>query len=117
MDKTEIKTLSFCAYLGPLWLLGLLSEGKTSRKLRFHLNQGACLFIFEMLAAVLIAVLSAVIGLIPSAGAVLSSVFSWVAGAVAFGCALWLTVYGMTGVYNDKIRPLPIVGGFSVIPY
>ena len=117
MDKAEIKTLSFCAYLGPLWLIGLLGEGKTSRRLRFHLNQGACLFIFEMLAALAVVIVSALVGLIPAVGGVMSAVISWVGGAAVFGCALWLTVCGMLGVYNEKTEKLPIVGGFSVIPY
>ena len=117
MTETEIKTFGFCAYLGPLWLLGLFGEYKTSRWLRFHLNQGACLFIAEMMAAVLVVGGAALLKLIPVAGDIISAVFAWLFGAAAVGCALYLSVYGMMGVNSGKKRQLPIIGGFSVIEY
>ena len=117
MDTNEIKTLSFCAYLGPLFLVGLLSDEKNSRWLRFHLNQGACLFIFEAAAACLIALLSFLLGLIPAAGHIISLIFTFAAGAAALVLAGALTIYGLVSVNEGVKRPLPVIGGFVVIQY
>ena len=100
MEKEKI--LSIISYIGPLFLISLLLE-KDNTNVKFHVNQGAVLFIFDLVCTVACWVLS----IIPFIGGAISTL----AGLVI----LVLMVIGIINAWNEENKELPVIGGISII--
>ncbi len=106
MSMNEIEIYSYLSYLGPFWLVGLLSERRRNKHLRFHINQGLMLFILEIVLITAYMLLRPALKSIPYAG-------EYVAVAVALlmlALVFVLSVRGMLGVSKGLERRLPIIG-------
>lgn len=106
MNSDEIKTYSYFAYLGPFWIVGMMSEGKYNRSLRFHLNQGIALFAFELIAAFAVWLLDRAIDM-PLVIAAL--------GSVCAVTSICLSVRGMLNVMRGRKKQLPLVGWLNLL--
>lgn len=106
MNGSEVDFYCYSAYLGPFWLIGLMSDKRRNKKLRFHLGQGITLFIFEIAAVVCAWFLGKALLLIPVAG----SALRFVVWGLLFALAFWLSVKGMLNVAADTKTALPIIG-------
>ena len=118
-DAQDNKLMAVLAYL--LFFIPLLTGAhKTSPFAKYHTNQGTVLFIT-------LAGLSIALGLVVTIfSAIFSAIFAWglvVALAGIFGFvwvvygigSLVLVIIGILNAANGKMKPLPIIGKFTII--
>lgn len=92
-SSDNTKLFSILAYLGILWLVGLLAA-KDNKAVMFHVNQGIILTIVNVIGTVVFA--------IPFLG--------WIAGPIVSIFVIVAMVMGIINAVNSKQEPLPIVG-------
>lgn len=113
-DNTRV--FSILSYISILWLVGLLAD-RNNPKVRFHVNQGIILTIFEVIVNVAISILHSIITAIFSGffsgvfvvsplAATLNGMLS-LAGSCLF---LAFTIIGVMHAVQDRQEPLPIIG-------
>lgn len=110
MDNVT-KGLCYYSYVGPFWLLGLFSPRKKDETLRFHMNQGMVLFIFEIIAVLICTTVSRLFISSPVTGWLIQSVLAM----VALICAICLALQGMFNVARDRKHRLPVIGKLTII--
>lgn len=92
---------SILAYLGILFIVPLLAA-RDSKFAMYHANQGLVLFLAEIIAGFAAGILSvALIGF-------LLMPIVWVVGVV-------LMIIGIMNAANKQMKPLPIIGGITLI--
>lgn len=104
-SSSNEKVFNVLAYIGILFLVGLIADGQNPR-VRFHVNQGLVLF----LAEVIVGVICGVVGAIPLIG-ILGGILSGVASIAG----LVLMIIGIVHAANDEEVPLPIIGGIAIL--
>lgn len=111
-NQEDVVIYCYLAYVGPFWFIGLFS-GSRNRALRFHVNQGLVLFIFEIIAIVLARIAGGLLGMISFAdvGTWLSRLV-WLAAGVGM---IYFSAHGMLNVAKNRRDPLPLIGGFRLI--
>lgn len=97
-----VKIMSILAYLWILFFLPLV-VCPNSKFGRYHANQGLIL----LLAGVIVNVIGAILNLIPVVG--------WIIRLILNVAMLVLTILGIVNVCNGETKPLPIIGGFTLI--
>ena len=108
-DQSNTILFSILSYIGILWLIPLLVE-KNDKVVRFHVNQGIVLFIFDIIGSIAVDILSAIFVFIPVIsflGVVIASLF----GILCF----ILMIIGIVNAANKSEKPLPIIGKFQVL--
>lgn len=78
-DQSNTILFSILSYIGILWLIPLLVE-KNDKVVRFHVNQGIVLFIFDIIGSIAVGILSAIFVFIPVIsflGVVIASLFGF----------------------------------------
>lgn len=108
-DQSNTILFSILSYIGILWLIPLLVE-KNDKVVRFHVNQGLVLFIFDIIGSIAVGILSAIFVFIPVIsflGVVIASLF----GILCFV----LMIIGIVNAANKSEKPLPIIGKFQVL--
>lgn len=108
MDSND-KVFSALGYVGILFLIPLLA-GKTDYT-RFHANQGLVLFIADVILGIAAGIVGSILGFIPVMGVVISGI---VGGAVSI-FALILMIIGIVNAAQGEMKPLPIIGGITII--
>ena len=99
---TKEKALSILSYVGPLFLVALLVE-KDNADVKFHTNQGAVLFVVDLICLVA----GWIFGLIPVVG--------WIVSAAISLALLVLMVIGIIHAWKEENTELPIIGGVTLI--
>ncbi len=110
------KAFSIMSYISILWLVGLLAD-KNNPKVRFHVNQGIILTIFEVAVNVLFSIIKSFIS------AIFIQSFSGVVVVSQLGVTLngmltltaWclyiaFMIIGILHAVQDREEPLPIIG-------
>ena len=108
-DQSNTILFSILSYIGILWLIPLLVE-KNDKVVRFHVNQGIVLFIFDIIGSIAVGILSANFVFIPVIsflGVVIASLF----GILCFV----LMIIGIVNAANKSEKPLPIIGKFQIL--
>lgn len=108
-DQSNTILFSILSYIGILWLIPLLVE-KNDKVVRFHINQGIVLFIFDIIGSIAVGILSAIFVFIPVIsflGVVIASLF----GILCFV----LMIIGIVNAANKSEKPLPIIGKFQIL--
>ena len=100
----EGKTLAAIGYLGILFLVPLLAK-KENKFCQFHGKQGAVLFGREVIGAIVLIILSVVLGFVPCAGWAVSLVL-WLAFWV---CALGLSIWGLVMALKGEYWKMPVI--------
>ncbi len=100
----EGKTLAAIGYLGILFLVPLLAK-KENKFCQFHGKQGAVLFGMEVIGAIVLIILSVVLGFVPCAGWAVSLVL-WLAFWV---CALGLSIWGLVMALKGEYWKMPVI--------
>ncbi|MGD8718921.1 MAG: DUF4870 domain-containing protein [Candidatus Zixiibacteriota bacterium] len=100
----EGKTMAAIGYISILFLIPLLAK-KENKFCQFHGKQGAVLFGVEVIGAVVLAILSAILGLVPCAGWAISLVL-WLAFCV---CALGLSIWGFIQALKGEYWDMPVI--------
>jgi uncharacterized membrane protein len=96
-DANENKWVGVLAYI--IFFLPLI-VAKQSRFAMFHANQGLLVFLLCIAANV-------VLGFIPIIG--------WILLPFANLAALGLSIYGIIQAANGQLKPLPVIGGVTLI--
>ncbi|MBC8102258.1 MAG: hypothetical protein H7Z41_06700 [Cytophagales bacterium] len=97
-DVEKNKVMAIIAYLGILFVVPLLAA-KESPFAMYHANQGLMLFLFGVVVGV--------IGIIPFVGWVVA-----IAGVIA---QLVFLVMGILNAANGQMKPLPLIGGYTLL--
>ena len=108
-DQSNTILFSILSYIGILWLIPLLVE-KNDKVVRFHVNQGIVLFIFDIIGSIAVGILSAIFVFIPVIsflGVVIASLF----GILCFV----LMIIGIVNAATKSEKPLPIIGKFQIL--
>ena len=106
-DQSNTILFSILSYIGILWLIPLLVE-KNDKVVRFHVNQGIVLFIFDIIGSIAVGILSAIFVFIPVIsflGVVIASLF----GILCFV----LMIIGIVNAANKSEKP--IIGKFQIL--
>lgn len=118
------KAFNILSYIYILWLIGLLAD-KNNPRVKFHVNQGIILFIFEIVLEIAKQIVNTIIGAVFFPGILNHSYFNfgWGIGGVLMGLvslATWalpliLAIIGIVHAAQDKDEPLPIIGKLFTI--
>ncbi|HEX3037917.1 MAG TPA: hypothetical protein VHO94_02870 [Oscillospiraceae bacterium] len=112
------KVHSILSYITILWLIGLLGSEKNNPHVRFHVNQGIILTIFEFAVGIVGAILNAIISSIftesvygialytSPTGIHLQQLVSLIVWAVGIAG----TIIGIVNASQGKEQPLPVIG-------
>ena len=109
MEDSNDKIYGVLAYIGILWLVGLLA-GKTEFA-KFHANQGLVLFIAEIVLGIVGGIVSAILMFVPIVGSIIGGL---VVAAISLG-SLALMIMGIVNAAQGQMKPLPIIGGIRII--
>lgn len=113
IDKQEAeegKVLSIFAYIGILFLVPLLAGGE-NQFVKFHANQGLVLFLASLAVTVAYVLLSILFSFLGFFGYMLVSL-AGTAGSIGI---LALMIIGIINVVQLEAKPLPIIGGITLI--
>ena len=112
MDSADVENNKVMGVLAYLWILVFIPifAAPQSRFARFHANQGLMLFIFEVVYSLIMAVLSATVGKVPVAGAIVMAV-AGLCGLVF----LILIICGIVNAVNGKAKELPVIGNIHIL--
>ena len=98
------KVFGILSYIGILWILGLAADQTPFAK--FHANQGLVLF----LAEIVIGIAGGILSFIPFIGFI---------GGIVSGlgslASLVLMILGIVNVAQGEMKPLPVIGGITII--
>lgn len=108
-DQSNTILFSILSYIGILWLIPLLVE-KNDKVVRFHVNQGIVLFIFDIIGSIAVGILSAIFVFIP----VISFLEVVIASLFGILCFV-LMIIGIVNAANKSEKPLPIIGKFQIL--
>lgn len=108
-DQSNTILFSILSYIGILWLIPLLVE-KNDKVVRFHVNQGIVLFIFDIIGSIAVGILSAIFVFIP----VISFLRVVIASLFGILCFV-LMIIGIVNAANKSEKPLPIIGKFQIL--
>lgn len=101
-DIENNKIMALLSYIGPLFLVPMFAA-KDSKFARFHANQGIVLFI----AAIVLNIVSVLLGYIPFVGWILA----WAMRVIWWA----LAVLGIVNALNGKAKQLPLIGGITIL--
>lgn len=104
------KLMGILSYIGILVLIPLFSE-KENSFVRYHINQGLVLAVIEVGYIILISILNAILWAISWHVAMVFSTIFWLL-SLAF---VALAIIGIMNVVNGKMKPLPIIGGLTLL--
>ena len=115
-SSNNTKALCIISYISILWIVGLLAD-RNNPKVRFHVNQGIILTIFEVVLNILVAILKSFINIVligPFTKMFIISQFGMVLNGI-LSFLVWcfyiiFTVIGIIHAAQDKEEPLPIIG-------
>ncbi len=109
-DIEQNKMMAIFAYLWLLFLIPLLGAPQ-SRFARFHANQGLVLFIFEVGAYILTALLSFLFLMISPVLAFIGTILWLLVGLGSLG----LVILGIINASGGKAKELPLIGKIKII--
>lgn len=113
-DNTQV--FSVLAYLGPLWLVGLLADRHNPR-VSFHVNQGIILFIFECIFTVATRILHGIFNIVFSFGLLdnIGRLIMFLINSVGGLGILVLIIIGIVHAAQEIEEPLPVIGKLFTI--
>lgn len=98
-DIQDNKIWAALSYVGILFILPLIINSGSSRYGKYHANQGLILFLTD----IVVGIASAILGMIPVLGGILSALLSL--------CLFALMIIGIINAVNGKAKQLPLIGG------
>ena len=106
---TNNKGITYLSYLGILALIPFMTE-KDDEFVQFHAKQGLNLFIFEIIGAVVLNILSFATSIFWFLSIAISFI-SWIVSLLF----LIVTVIGIINVSKGLKTPLPVIGSIQII--
>ncbi len=90
-ESVDRQKLSVFSYLGPFWVIPVITQKKGDDFMRFHTEQGLGLIVFYLLTLLL------------------GKIWGWVGTVGSIICVIG-TIKGIVSVLNGKRDPLPVIG-------
>ncbi len=100
------KLMGILAYLGVLVIVPIIAGGN-SKFIKYHANQG----LVNLLFAVALMVISMVVTVAVMATVPALSMFLW----VIYFAPTVLAIMGIINVVNNEMKPLPVIGGVTLL--
>lgn len=119
MEKNNnVRVYSIMAYIGVLWIVGLLVKEKDDKSLRFHVSQGMLLSILGAIFTTLLNFISSIVKIFwHFAFPEMSSVFIFLATfgfiVVFLIIRLVFMIIGIKNASDGKDDYLPVIGKFA----
>lgn len=118
----EERAFSILSYIGILWIVGLLAD-RENQTVKFHVNQGIILSIFEFALGFALMIAKAIVSAVFISTFVGIPVLSWIGtainGILSFAGWCLVLVYVLIGALRaaqGRKEPLPLIGDlFTVI--
>ncbi len=108
-DAQNGKTMGILAYI--LFFIPLLTGAhKTSPFVRYHTNQGTVLAIAAIVYGVASSLLSSILLAISWRLWIIGSILGWISIVFVILC-----VVGIINAVNGRMKPLPLIGGITII--
>jgi uncharacterized membrane protein len=108
-DAQDNKMMAILAYI--IFFIPLLTGAyKTSPFAKFHTNQGTVLAIASVAYGIAYGILTAILAFIPVIGWLLILLLGLASFIIPIFCIL-----GIINAVNGKMKPLPLVGGITII--
>jgi len=116
-DIQDNKVMAILAYIGILVLVPIFAA-KESRFARFHANQGLVLLITWIAYAIVYGIISSILTAFFLATWSAFGLILIVTGLLwlVFLVFLAFAIIGIINAANGKFKPLPIIGGFKILP-
>ena len=108
---------SILAYLPFLWLVGLLAD-RENPTVKFHVNQGIILTIFECVLSFALAIVKTFISLLFSLTVIFSGIATLLNGLLSFAGTAVILAYIIAGIINaakGRRAPLPLIGNLFTV--
>jgi len=99
-DDSNDKIMGVISYIGILWIVPLLAA-KDSKFAMYHANQGLVLFLFSVLVGF--------------AGSLIPIIGWFLLLPIGSIFVLVLAIMGIINALNGKMKPLPLIGGFTIL--
>lgn len=109
-DAEDNKLMGILAYLGILVLVPIFAA-KESPFARYHANQGLTLAICEVAYIILISILNAILFVVSWRVAMIFSTIFWIISLVF----VVLAIMGIINAVNGRMKPLPVIGGITIL--
>jgi len=110
-DVQDNKTMAILAYIHILVLIPLLSGAyKASHFVKYHTNQGTVLFVTWFIYSIAHRILVPILIFIPIIGWILIPILGLV--HLVF---VVLSILGIINAANGTMKPLPVIGGFTIV--
>ena len=121
LNPETIKLFNILSYFSFLWLVGLIADGHNP-KVRYHVNQGILLTIFEVVLGLVVSLLSSLFTSLFSVAlggvmvfAQLGSTLVGLVQLAQFGAVAALIIVGVMHAVQDREEPLPLIGSLFTI--
>lgn len=109
MNDSSEKGMGVLCYISLLCLIPLIT-GKTPF-VKYHANQGLVLLITSLICGAVSTICSLVLRIIPLLGGIVAGLISGVLGLAV----LALAIIGIINVVNGETKPLPVIGGITLL--
>ncbi len=120
-NPENVKLFNILSYFSFLWIVGLIADGRNP-KVRYHINQGIILSIFEVVLGLVISLLSglftSVFSLTLGGVMVFSQLGATLVGLLQlaqFGAVAALIIVGVMHAVQDREEPLPLIGNLFTV--
>lgn len=120
-NPETVKLFNILSYFSFLWLVGLIADGRNP-KVRYHVNQGILLSIFEVVFGLVVSLLSSLFTSLFSLALGGIMVFSQLGATLVgllqlaqFGAVAALIIVGVMHAVQDCEEPLPLIGSLFTI--
>lgn len=109
-SSDNTKVFSILAYIGILFLVGLIAA-PNNQKVKFHVNQGLILFLFEIILNIAVGIIKGVFRF--------THIFfffnSTMLGLAQAAIIITLIIIGIVNASNGEEKQLPVIGNFIII--
>lgn len=117
VEQKNVKLYSILAYIGILWIVGVLVKEKDNKTVKFHVGQGMLLTIMSIAISIINRLVIA--NIFTTTNYILGVPYTTVSGfGVLIESALYLVVFvlmiiGIVNAANGKEEELPVIGQFA----
>ena len=109
MNDSSDKVMGILCYIPFICLIPIVMGG--SSFVKYHANQGLVKFIVDLILGAIIALCCTVLRIIPLIGGWLGGVIGGIFGLIM----LIYIIIGILHVVNSETKPLPIIGGITLL--
>ncbi len=118
-NNDNIKIYKILAYIGWLFIIGMLVNEKDNKSLKFHVGQGMLVFILEIIVVIInkcivIRIFGRQISLFGyGTGIYETTAISNIISTILYLVVLVFSIIGIVNAYKDEDKELPLIGSLA----